>query len=404
MNFPTFDSPSRNSKKKLISFFCSLFLITSFHTSAAEIPFEKGTFKDALKSAKKAHKMIFVDAYTTWCGPCKWMAKNVFTNEEVAKYYGSTFICIKLDMEAGEGKEFAKTYDVHVYPTYLFLDENGGKIHQACGSKEAADFIQDGKNALDPKTQLTNLKKKFEGGDQDFDFLKRYAKSLMAANMKGDDVMRAMVDSKDAEQLLNEADFSLLASSSSLGSPAFNFILKYKEKYHDIIGKEKLDDFVADAFANEARHAAKSKNPDESLKVAIESVNKYTIENSKEMILLMNWKFAQVIKKGLYEAAEPYINNFKTKDANELNNAAWTIFENYTETEKLDAAAKWAQLSVELKPDFANLDTYANLLHKLGRNEEAAKYAQLAIEKGKNAEQDVTDTEKLLKQIETTQK
>src|SRR5476649_1062437 len=79
------------------------------------IQFDHSTWAELLAKAKQQNKMIFVDAYTTWCGPCKWMAKNVFTNDTVAEFYDKTFICAKIDMEKGEGPELAKKYEVRAY-------------------------------------------------------------------------------------------------------------------------------------------------------------------------------------------------------------------------------------------------------------------------------------------------
>ena len=72
------------------------------------IKFFEGTWEEALTLAKKEHKIIFVDAYTTWCGPCKQMAKDVFTQKEVGDFYNKSFINVKLDMEKGEGIGFSQ--------------------------------------------------------------------------------------------------------------------------------------------------------------------------------------------------------------------------------------------------------------------------------------------------------
>ncbi|HRD39394.1 MAG TPA: thioredoxin family protein, partial [Bacteroidia bacterium] len=51
------------------------------------INFETGNLTSVFEKAKKENKFILVDAYTTWCGPCKWMSKNIFTNDTAADYY-----------------------------------------------------------------------------------------------------------------------------------------------------------------------------------------------------------------------------------------------------------------------------------------------------------------------------
>ena len=56
-------------------------------------------WKKVIKKAKKEKKLIFVDCYTSWCGPCKMLAKDVFTRDEVADYFNANFVCAKYDME-----------------------------------------------------------------------------------------------------------------------------------------------------------------------------------------------------------------------------------------------------------------------------------------------------------------
>jgi len=112
------------------------------------INFFKGTLKEARAKAKKEKKLVFVDCYTTWCGPCKSMAKKTFVNKEVGDYYNTNFICVKIDMEQGEGPDVATQYSIEAYPTYLFLDSKGDVKHKDLGFIDAERFIQVGKTAL----------------------------------------------------------------------------------------------------------------------------------------------------------------------------------------------------------------------------------------------------------------
>ncbi|MGE5499436.1 MAG: thioredoxin family protein, partial [Syntrophothermus sp.] len=124
-------------------------------SSAAGIKFEHGNWADITARAKKENKIIFLDAFASWCGPCKWMAKNVFTDAKVGDLFNEKFVCAKIDMEKGEGNDLRKKFGVMAFPTFLYISPDGETIiHRTCGSTPAETFIQNGLNALDPEKQL----------------------------------------------------------------------------------------------------------------------------------------------------------------------------------------------------------------------------------------------------------
>lgn len=109
------------------------------------IQFKKESWNDVLKQAKKEKKLIFLDIYATWCGPCKRLKSNTFSNEEVGKLYNQKFINVALDGEKGEGLTLAQKYGVRSYPTLLFLDGNGNIVVRTGGYHNSDEFIELGK-------------------------------------------------------------------------------------------------------------------------------------------------------------------------------------------------------------------------------------------------------------------
>jgi thioredoxin 1 len=114
--------------------------------NAEGIQFTEASWKDVLKKAKADKKVIFLDAYASWCGPCKMLQKNVFTKKAVGDYYNSKFINVKMDMEKGEGPALAQVYPLEAYPTLLYIDGNGKILRKVLGLQTPEALIAIGKS------------------------------------------------------------------------------------------------------------------------------------------------------------------------------------------------------------------------------------------------------------------
>jgi len=197
--------------------------------ATAGIPFFTGTWAELLDKAQAANKPIFVDCYTTWCGPCKWMDKNVFPTDSAGAFYGHRFICYRLDMEKDEGPEIARQYSVRYYPTFLYLDGQGNLLHRAKGRQPVADFIQTGQTALNPQKRLGTLQQQYDSGDRSRPFLLRYASMMAAAGMaeQARSVAMSYFDQIEPEALADSANFELLYEIvPGIGSAPFRYLFE----------------------------------------------------------------------------------------------------------------------------------------------------------------------------------
>ena len=111
-------------------------------TSYQGVLFETGSLDEALEKAKQQEKAMFVDCYTSWCGPCQMMSKRVFPQKTVGDFMNSSFVSIKIDMEKGEGVELAKRWKIDSFPTYLVLNAQGEVVYTSKGAMPAEMFIK----------------------------------------------------------------------------------------------------------------------------------------------------------------------------------------------------------------------------------------------------------------------
>ncbi|MDN3551141.1 thioredoxin family protein [Mucilaginibacter aquaedulcis] len=115
---------------------------------ASEIIFIENSWNEALKQAAAQNKYIFVDAYATWCGPCKLLKATTFKNNKVAEFYNSNFINVALDMEKGEGPELAAQWGLQAYPTLIVFTPKGKPVYGTVGFIKPDDLIKFGVQAL----------------------------------------------------------------------------------------------------------------------------------------------------------------------------------------------------------------------------------------------------------------
>ena len=102
-------------------------------TEEQGISFYEGNLQAAFEKAKSENKLVFVDCYTTWCGPCKMLKQYTFKDVILGDYMKENYISLAIDMETTEGEAIAKKYGIEAYPTLLFLDKYGRVVNHQVG-------------------------------------------------------------------------------------------------------------------------------------------------------------------------------------------------------------------------------------------------------------------------------
>lgn len=373
-----------------------LFSFTFILGQAQEgIEFFHGTFDEAKEQAEKEGKLIFMDAYTTWCGPCKRMAAKVFPDKTVGEFFNRNFINLKMDMEKGEGKTLRKTYKVSAYPTLLFLSSNGDVVYETKGARDANGLIALGKKALLPnESDLRKLETQWNDGDRDVAFLQKYIKVKAALGEDYNEALQSYIDNMNDDLLSDEANGRfILDHANQVNSPALEVVLNNKKYFENTFG-DAVADLLAKVGFQSAKAAIKEGNKD-LFNEALAFMKKMKTTNYKEEGVLLQSLFYGKNKdwEQYDKVVTKIVKKYKSDDDVALREFAWNYYMNYDGEAELRKAEKWAASSVELNNTYENNLTQAYLLYKLGEYSDAQDAVEYAIilageskKKTKNAE------------------
>ena len=186
------------------------------------IQFFKGDFNAALAEAKKQNKPLFVDFYAVWCVPCKQMAKNVFTLNEVGTYMNPRFISLQIDAEKPENVEIAKKYKVEAYPTVVFIAPDGKALSVNVGALNKQELLEAAKIAAGETVSFEDLYNQYKANNADLAI--QQALLLKAPNFLGslegieadkwvtriNKLYRSYLTTKKPTDLINNDDYRII--------------------------------------------------------------------------------------------------------------------------------------------------------------------------------------------------
>lgn len=217
-------------KKAIFLVLLLFFTAAGFSQQEAGIHFIEGEkWNQVLKMAQEQNKYIFMDCYTSWCGPCKALSKDIFTLEEVGDFFNARFVNVKYDMEKGEGKELKKLYENNIigYPTLLLIDKDGKVVHQMAGFQQASELIAGMKAGMEGRS-LFAYRERYVAGQRDLNFIKAYVNALNGAFLREDvkKVVGEYVKSIPVEKLQEKEVWELVGEHiKNPYSPQFEYVV-----------------------------------------------------------------------------------------------------------------------------------------------------------------------------------
>ncbi|MEM7654626.1 MAG: thioredoxin family protein [Bacteroidota bacterium] len=384
--------------------FCLLLSLSLLATSlsAAGIPFFEGSWNEVLAEAKAQRKVVFVDAYTTWCGPCKAMARNTFPDDEVGAFFGEHFISYKYDMEKGEGPQFAAKYAVNAYPTLLFINYKGEVVHKALGYRSPAQLLTEARQAITPEKNQDLLELAYEEGTKDPDKLFHYTLGEYQAGRQYSDAAARYFATQEEKDLLKvERNWKAIETfTTDLESREFQYLLSKQKKFMKRYGIQPVADKLY-AVLKQATVSAALTGQEGQFRQVIDIASK-DIKDQGQTASSLRMLYAEKKKDwfGYAQRAAHHFDSFIIIQPKALDHAA-SIFANHvTETDLLIKATEWSRQSVAIENEAYNNFTYARLLHKLADNSEAKKFANKALRIAIMQEGETEEIEAFLKEVE----
>jgi thioredoxin-related protein len=365
--------------------------------------------------AKKQNRYIFLDCYTTWCGPCKKMDNEVYINDTVGAYFNDKFISVKLQMNQTKSDEqwiknlyqdadfIGKQYKITVFPTFLFFSPEGKLVHKETGFKQVPKLIAEaqkatkpGKTYVDMYDEYDRLVEQYKEGKRDYS---RFPYMIEAAQMLRD-LAFSQILIKEYYVYLSTLKNRQLYTQDKIGFIAKN-INSTKDKFFEIfysngrkvdaimkkkgfaqatvelvIRKEQIGPVVQKFFkTNSLKQIREGAEPEWNtlFQSICTSFNRILAERTIRAEKVIFYRAVQNMPAYIalfvlqYDNGELDTTDKQTDIA--LNDLAWNIFLKSKDKDQLNKGIKIIEGVLRRKNAFkeyscAPLDTYASLLYK----------------------------------------
>lgn len=400
-----------------------MFLKSQIDNGSKGIKWEAGSGWEKVKEkARSEGKYIFVDCYATWCGPCKMMDRNVFSNSYIGNEMNAKFVCVKIQIDTNDSddeqvtkwytdaKMIVDAYKISAVPTYLFFNSEGKLVHLSGGYQDGKSFLNLAKLAQDPQKLIYySLYENYRCGHKDYG--KLGALAIFTKDMIGDEklsqVMAAdyksvVLDKLNDIDLLTKETFEFLRKFYGVISTSdkiFNLCYYNQAKVDSVSNSGSAKEFVNATIIREEIengiiekeksfvHYPNWEKIQDNIRMKFDRIDArllvldYKIKYYRYKFL--DWKLWAKYKNDKIKLYPPTIDSYKAdwKVGGDLNQfGAWDAFLNCNDKRILKQALRWINLALKFNGNNANyMDTKANLLYKLGQNEMAVKLQQRAV-------------------------
>ncbi len=172
----------------------------------------------AQKKASDGMLMLFVDVYATWCGPCKMMDSEVYTDPAVAEYMNTHYLSVRLDGESDFGRIYASEQALEGYPSMFIFSDDGERVSRIVGYTPAEELLTNLSSVREGYTKLRTYRSLYQNGTLEAEGFANYIT-----------VVRDMGNAEEAEKLSSEYMEKLMEGKPKLSDDDIRVVAFYMD-------------------------------------------------------------------------------------------------------------------------------------------------------------------------------
>lgn len=380
-------------------------LLLFIHTGNAQNQFihDDISYKDALVKAKQESKPVFIMLYANWCPHCNAMKNGTLKDAIVMAFLKDNYICVWKDIDKEEGLALKTKFDTKSLPSFLIVDSNETVLYNLKGEIKTAEFLNEIKNALNPKMQLPYLEKQFLADPSNPNKCLAYLTTLRKGRERVDlsKATHTYLATQSDPQLLTEMNWRIIANGvSDIKSHEFQYVLQHQKEFGNVASPDRVEKKIINIVTELLRPYTES----------LDTINYYKQREIAKSIHLQktdslifsydltiaerstNWKY---YNKTALDGTQKYVWNTSSI----LKEIGQVYLKNISDVESLKKSIEWVKRSLELNDAYDGNLLLARLYIKIKDKKTALVYAKKAKAICKEMDWDSKDADALLAEL-----
>lgn len=386
-------------KKNCLAFCIITQMLCSQHLFAQQLTIIEQNYGQAKQLAQQEQKLLLVDFYTTWCGPCKLLDKLVFRDTMISSSIAKDFIVLRYNAEKDSVYQLTLKHHIAMYPSAVILNGEQRVVRQQYGTGGPdKDIVINYLAFLEQARQLNKANFFIKGlaPSTQLAYPGFYVNYVNRVDLKNSNVqVNHYWDT--LTNLLQEIPFKIFCYFGGGNEKLNNYFLQHKTEFQTLYGETDVK-FATYMIINSKSYEALQSVNRPRFDSAMNIVKLYVGgEEAQKYIDIMEPRMLQA--EGRWGAAYNYLETMKKRASTEnIIRFCETAVNKCDDKPVLEKSAKWMKAIVAKDPDHENLAVYARLLLKTGKKQQALEIMKKAVEAGKKSNQDTKEEEKWIRQ------